>query len=72
MGFQPESVVRGVYMLNTRRAEENTAFYSFLACFMNTTTLNMDVSTSYTGLHRRNTLFVFVWLRHGIRELFNT
>ena len=24
----------------------------------------MYVSMSYTGLHRRDTLFVFVWLRH--------
>jgi len=34
---------------------------------VNTVTLNRNryVSMSYTGLHRRNTLFVFVWLRHS-------
>jgi len=29
---------------------------------MNTVTLNMYISVSYTGLIRRKTLFVFVWL----------
>jgi len=52
------------YMLNTRNAEINTIVYSCLACFMNTVTLNMYVSVSYTGLYRRNTIFVFLWLRH--------
>jgi len=51
-------------MLNTRNAEINTIVYSCLACFMNTVTLNMYVSVSYTGLYRRNTIFVFLWLRH--------
>ena len=51
-------------MLHTRNEEDNTVFYSDLACFVYTFTLNMYVSMSYTGLHRRNTLFVFVWLRH--------
>ena len=52
------------YMLNTRNEENNTVFYSYLACFVNTFTLNMYVSMSCTGLTRRNTLFVFLWLRH--------
>jgi len=37
---------------------------SLWACFVNTTTLNAYVSKSYTGLTRRNTLFMFLWLRH--------
>ena len=28
------------YMLNTRNEETNTVFYSYLACFVNTLTLN--------------------------------
>ena len=51
-------------MLNTRNEVKNTMFYSYLACFVNTFSLNMCVSMSYTELTRRNTLFVFVWLRH--------
>jgi len=42
-----------------------------LACFLNIVTLNLCVSMSYTGLHRRSTLFGYVWLRHrntGIPE----
>jgi len=52
------------YILNTRGEEKHTVFYAYVACFMNTLTLNMYLSMSYTGLHRRDTLFVFVWLRH--------
>ena len=37
------------YMLNTRNEEKNTVLYSRLACFVNTFTLNMYVSMSYTG-----------------------
>jgi len=47
-------------MLNTRGGESNTVFYLYLACLMN----NMYVSMSYPGLARRNTVFIFVWLRH--------
>jgi len=43
---------------------KHTVFYSDLACFENTLTLNMCVVLSYTGLARRNTRFVVVWLRH--------
>jgi len=43
------------YMLNKRNEETNTVFFSYLACFVNTFTLNTDVSMSYTGLTRRNT-----------------
>jgi len=50
-------------MLNTRRKEPNTVFYSYLACFMNTFILNMYVLLSSTGWTRRNTSFVFLWLR---------
>jgi len=52
------------YMLNTREEEKNPVLYSYLACGMNTVTLDMYVLMSYTGLHRYNTLFVFLWLRH--------
>ena len=52
------------YMLNTRNEKKNTVFYSYLACFVNTCTLNMYVSMPYTGLIRRNTLFIFLWSRH--------
>jgi len=52
------------YMLNTRNEEKNTAFDSYLACFVNTFTLHRYVSMSYTGLTRRNTLFLLLWLRH--------
>jgi len=31
--------------------------------FMNTVTLHIYTSRSYTGLSRRNTSFVFLWLR---------
>jgi len=37
------------YMLNTQSEEYTTVFNSYLACFMNTLTLNMDVSMAYTG-----------------------
>jgi len=56
--------VCAAYMLNTRNEENNTVFYSYLACFVNTFTLNMYVYMSYTGLTRRNTVFIFLWLRH--------
>jgi len=51
-------------MLNTRNEEKNTGFYSYVACFLNTFSLNMYVSMSYTGSTRRNTVFIFLWLRH--------
>ena len=40
------------YMLDTRNEEKNTVFYSCLACFVNTVTLHIYVSISYTGLAR--------------------
>jgi len=43
---------------------KNTVFNAQVACFMNTVTLYMYVSMLYTGLHRWNMLFVFLWLRH--------
>ena len=52
------------YMLNTRNEEKNTVFYSYSACFMNTFNLNMYVSMSYTGIIRRNMLFIW---REGLR-----
>ena len=52
------------YMLNTQNEEKNTVLYSHLACFVNTCTLHMYVSMAYTGVTRRNTVFIFVWLRH--------
>jgi len=42
-------------MLNTRNEKKNTVFVSYVACFVNTFTLNMYVFMSYTGLIRRNT-----------------
>ena len=51
-------------MLNTRNEETHTVFYSYSACFVNTVTLNIYVYMSNTGLTRRNTLFIFVWLHH--------
>jgi len=38
-GWQP-------YMLNTRNKENNTAFYSYVTCFVNTCTVNMYASMS--------------------------
>jgi len=55
---------RRPYILNTRNEEHNTGFDSYVACFVNTPTLTMYVSMSYTGLTRRNTVFMFLWLRH--------
>jgi len=52
------------HMLSTRNEEINTVFYSYLPCFVNAFTLNMYVSMAYTGLTRRNTSFIFWWLRH--------
>jgi len=40
----------GRYMLSTRIEAYNTVFYLYLACFINTLTLNMYVSMSYTGI----------------------
>jgi len=40
------------YMLNTRNEEKNTVFYSYVACFVNTFTLTMNVSVSYTGFNQ--------------------
>ena len=58
-------------MLNTRNEGNNTVFYSDLACCVNTVTLNMYVSRSYTGLIRRNASFLRVWLRHVLRKYVN-
>jgi len=54
----------GSHMLNTRNEKKNAVFYSYVACFVNTFTLNIYVSMTYAGLARRNTLFVFVELPH--------
>jgi len=51
------------YMLNMRREAYNTVFYSYLARFMNTETLNMNMFLSNTGFTRRKVLFIFLWLR---------
>jgi len=40
------------YMLNIRSAETNTVFYSYVACFVNTAILNMEMSMSYTGVNQ--------------------
>jgi len=40
------------YMLNTRNEKMNAVFYSYFACFVNTFTLNMYVSMSYTGVNQ--------------------
>jgi len=56
-------------MLNTRNEKNKLRIrylylfysYTYLACFVNTCNLNVYVSMSYTGLIRRNTLFIFVW-----------
>jgi len=37
------------YMLNTWSEEQNTGFYSYLACFVNTLILNTYVFMSYAG-----------------------
>jgi len=39
-------------MLNTQNEETNTVFYTYVACFVNTLTLNMYVSMSFTGFTR--------------------
>jgi len=36
-------------MSNTRNEETNTVIYSYIPCFVNTFTLNMNVSMPYTG-----------------------
>jgi len=50
-------------MLNMRSEEQNTVFCSYPARFMNTVTLNMNMFLPNTGFTRRNTLFIFLWLR---------
>jgi len=50
-------------MLNTRNEGKNTGFYSYLARFMNTVILNMNMLLSDTGFTRQNVLSVFLWLR---------
>jgi len=48
----------------TREAQKKILYsisFSLLYEYIN---LNVYVSMSYTGLHRRNALFIFVWLRH--------
>jgi len=39
-------------MLNTRNEETNLVFYSYLACFVNTFTLNMYISMPYAGFNQ--------------------
>jgi len=39
-------------MLNTQHEETNTVLYSYLACFVNTYTLDMYVSMAYTGFYQ--------------------
>ena len=51
-------------MLNTRNEAKNTVFYSYLACLVNISPLNMYEFLSYPGLTRRDKSFIFVWLRH--------
>jgi len=72
--LQRDPALRAAYMLNTRNEETNTVFYSYLACFVNTFTLNMYVSMAYTGCTRRNTVYSYsCGCVAGIREsLFNT
>jgi len=50
-------------MLNTRSEDYNTVFYSCLARFMNTVTLNMNMFLSTTGFIGRNAVLILVWLR---------
>jgi len=52
-------------MLNTRNEEHNKGFYSYLACFVNTFTLNMYVSMSYTVLGL--TLYICIYVKSGRR-----
>jgi len=61
-------------MLNTRSEQENTGFYSYLVCFVNTFDLNMYGFMSYTESTRRNTFFKFLAATFtGMREyVFNT
>jgi len=63
-GWSSASAASYAYVSNTRNKENNTVFYSYSACFVNTLTLNIYVSMSYTELTRRNTVFVFLWVRH--------
>jgi len=50
-------------MLNTQNEKRNTVFYSYLASFVNTFSLNMYVSMSYTRFTKRNPVFIILWLR---------
>jgi len=60
-------------MLNTRSEEENTGFYLYVACFLNTLTWKMYGFLSYTGLTRRNTFLYSCGRATRIREyVFNT
>jgi len=51
---QNSSTRDGVRILHVEYAEEekNTAFYGYLACFVNTFTLNIYVSMSYTRVNQ--------------------
>jgi len=51
------------YMLNMQSEESNAGLYSYLARFMDTVTLNMNMFLSNTEFTGRNTLFIFLWLR---------
>ena len=51
------------YMLNMRGGGIHYGILFIFACFMNTVPLNVYIPMPYAGLTRRNTLFVFVWLR---------
>ena len=59
----PASTNPKSYMLNTRNKDTNAVFCTYLACFVKTFSLNMYLSMAYTGLTRRNTMFVFLWPR---------
>jgi len=55
------TLVRASYVLNMPSQGTNTVFYTYLAYFVNTRTLN-NALLSYAGRAKRNTLCVFVWL----------
>ena len=45
------------------RGKEDGILFIF-SLFVNTFSLNMYLSVSYTGVTRRNTVFIFLWSRH--------
>jgi len=46
----------GAYMLNTWSEEQKTGFYSYLACFVDTSSVDTYVFVSYAGYTRWNRL----------------